>query len=70
MQVLLELVALVFRQHVKFAADNVEYVIVNGAECEPLLRVDQQLMEVYTGKLVDTLNAIVSTLGAERVYLP
>jgi Na+-translocating ferredoxin:NAD+ oxidoreductase RnfC subunit len=55
-----------FPTHVKLAADNVEYVIVNGAECEPLLRVDQQLMEVYTGKLVDTLNAIVSTLGAEK----
>ena len=24
-----------------------EYILMNGAECEPLLRVDQQLMAMY-----------------------
>ena len=35
-----------FPAHVKFAA-KAEIFIVNGAECEPLLRVDQQLMTLY-----------------------
>ena len=34
-----------FPTHVKVNA-KAEYVIINGAECEPLLRVDQQLMAV------------------------
>ena len=34
-----------FPTHVKMNA-KAEYVIINGAECEPLLRVDQQLMAV------------------------
>ena len=33
-----------FPTHVKLNA-VAEYVLLNGAECEPLLRVDQQLME-------------------------
>ena len=32
-----------FPTHAKLNA-KAEYVIINGAECEPLLRVDQQLM--------------------------
>ena len=33
-----------FPTHVKLQS-KAEYVLLNGAECEPLLRVDQQLME-------------------------
>lgn len=55
-----------FPTHVKLAADNVEYVIVNGAECEPLLRVDQQLSEVYARELLNTLETIVNALGAQK----
>ena len=35
-----------FPTHVKVNC-KAEYVIANGAECEPLLRVDQQLMAVH-----------------------
>ena len=41
-----------FPTHVKMNA-KAEYVIINGAECEPLLRVDQQLMAVETKKILD-----------------
>ena len=32
-----------FPTHVKLNAEA-EYILLNGAECEPLLRVDQQIM--------------------------
>ena len=40
-----------FPTHVKLASDA-EYILMNGAECEPLLRVDQQLMEFYPDEVI------------------
>lgn len=52
-----------FPTHVKVAG-RAEYVIVNGAECEPLLRVDQLLAEMLAEKVVQGLNAVVEASGA------
>lgn len=52
-----------FPTHVKIAS-AAEFVIINGAECEPLLRVDQQLMAVEAGKLVRGLEAVMAVTGA------
>ncbi|ATW25316.1 4Fe-4S dicluster domain-containing protein [Candidatus Formimonas warabiya] len=52
-----------FPTHVKVNA-SAEHVIVNGAECEPLLRVDQQLMAVMADRLVKGLEAVMQTTGA------
>ena len=41
-------------------------VIINGAECEPLLRVDQQLMDLQAEKLLTALDLIVDHVGAEK----
>ena len=41
-------------------------VIINGAECEPLLRVDQQLMELYAKKIIDGLKCAMQVTGAEE----
>ena len=38
-----------FPTHVKLKA-QADTVIINGAECEPLLRVDQQLMALQAGE--------------------
>jgi Na+-translocating ferredoxin:NAD+ oxidoreductase RnfC subunit len=46
-----------------------EYVLVNGAECEPLLKVDQQLAETRAEELVRALDAVVSMLGAKAGIL-
>lgn len=45
---------------------QVEFIVVNGAECEPLLRVDQQLMERYALDLCRTLQKLVEMSGARR----
>ena len=34
-----------FPTHAKLTSEA-EYILMNGAECEPLLRVDQQLMAI------------------------
>lgn len=54
-----------FPTHVKLGS-QAEYVIVNGAECEPLLRVDQQLMTNYSEELVKALELVVETVGAKK----
>ncbi|WP_455542168.1 SLBB domain-containing protein [Intestinibacter sp.] len=52
-----------FPTHAKLNA-KAEYVIINGAECEPLLRVDQQLMALYTKEILDALSLVVEQVGA------
>ncbi|MBW6409503.1 4Fe-4S dicluster domain-containing protein [Clostridium weizhouense] len=54
-----------FPTHVKLNA-KVEYVIVNGAECEPLLKVDQQLMDQKASELLYALNKIVDETEAKK----
>lgn len=55
-----------FPTHVKLNA-KVQTVIVNGAECEPLLKVDQQLMDKKAEEILCALNKVVneteSTVG-------
>jgi Na+-translocating ferredoxin:NAD+ oxidoreductase RnfC subunit len=54
-----------FPTHVKLNSAP-EYLIVNGAECEPLLRVDQQLGAMYAAELLETLETLRSTCKAPR----
>lgn len=54
-----------FPTHVKVDA-NADVVIVNGAECEPLLRVDQQLMDIRARELLDALQTVVDHVGAKE----
>jgi len=54
-----------FPTHVKLSA-RVEHVIANGAECEPLLKVDQQLMARQADMLLAGLKAAMRATGARR----
>ena len=40
-----------FPTHAKLNAEA-EYILLNGAECEPLLRVDQQIMAMYPEEII------------------
>lgn len=53
-----------FPTHVKLDAE-VDAVIVNGAECEPLLSVDQTLMLNYPSQLVAMLEHVRQNLKAK-----
>ena len=54
-----------FPAHVKYAA-QVDTVLANGAECEPLLWSDKQLMLHRSDELVAGLEIVMATVGAER----
>ncbi|NRT79640.1 4Fe-4S dicluster domain-containing protein [Clostridium beijerinckii] len=53
-----------FPTHVKLNA-KVKTVIVNGAECEPLLKVDQQLMDKKADEILYALNKVVDETESE-----
>ncbi|MDR2819818.1 MAG: SLBB domain-containing protein [Desulfovibrio sp.] len=54
-----------FPTHVKFAS-KAEIFLVNGAECEPLLKVDQQLAEKYADLLIRGLHLGMQATGARE----
>jgi Na+-translocating ferredoxin:NAD+ oxidoreductase RnfC subunit len=54
-----------FPTHAKLAS-SAEIVVVNGAECEPLLRVDQQLMAYKTAEMIEGLEAVMTATGAKE----
>lgn len=54
-----------FPTHVKYKTKS-ETVIVNLAECEPLLRVDQQLAENYAGELIRGLGYAMEAVSARE----
>ena len=54
-----------FPTHVKLSGEA-EIYIVNGAECEPLLKVDQQLGEKYAADLVRGLELAMQAVGAKE----
>lgn len=53
-----------FPTHVKLSG-KAEYVIANGAECEPLLRVDQLLMEREAARVVRGMELAMEATGAK-----
>ncbi|MBM7869102.1 Na+-translocating ferredoxin:NAD+ oxidoreductase RnfC subunit [Clostridium pascui] len=57
-----------FPSHVKLSA-KCEYVIVNAAECEPLIRVDQQILIHYTKELLEGFNLIIKQTEAKKGYI-
>ena len=54
-----------FPTHVKLGA-RAEYVIANGAECEPLLRVDQLLMQRRADRVVRGMELAMQATGAKQ----
>lgn len=46
-----------------------ELFIVNGIECEPLLRTDRRVMELHAPEIVRTVRAIRDQIGAKRAVI-
>lgn len=57
-----------FPTHVKINC-KAEYVLANGAECEPLLRVDQQVMQYYAADVVRGIRAVKDFTGAKHAVI-
>lgn len=57
-----------FPTHVKLDC-NVEYLIINGAECEPLLRTDRWLMKNKAQEIVTAAQKTAEVVGAQKCYI-
>ncbi|MBR5271250.1 MAG: 4Fe-4S dicluster domain-containing protein [Clostridia bacterium] len=57
-----------FPTHKKLSM-QVEDIVVNAAECEPLMMVDHHILEKHFGDVVDVLKVISDTLNAKRVII-
>ncbi len=57
-----------FPTHVKLSS-KAEYILLNGAECEPLLRVDQQLMQLFPNEIIKGFEAAGKYIGADKAII-
>jgi len=57
-----------FPTHAKLTS-QAEYILLNGAECEPLLRVDQQLMELFPDQIIRGLEAAGRQVEARKAIM-
>jgi len=58
-----------FPTHVKLAAKDVEVLIANAAECEPMLYTNQELLRHEAPAFVDGLLAAAQLVGAKRTVV-
>ena len=57
-----------FPTHAKLTSEA-EYILLNGAECEPLLRVDQQLMAIYPDEIIKGLVGAGELVKAKKAII-
>lgn len=57
-----------FPTHVKLNA-QAEFILLNGAECEPLLRADQQIMAVHAEEVIRGLALGKEVTGAKKAII-
>ncbi len=56
-----------FPTHIK-AKSKVEFVLVNGAECEPLIHKDYEIMLNFAPDIVKGVDAMIKQTNAKRAY--
>ena len=56
-----------FPTHIK-AKSNVEFVLVNGAECEPLIHKDFELMKNFAPEIVKAVELMTKQTSAKKSY--
>ncbi len=54
-----------FPTHIKTSA-KVEYVVANGAECEPLLDTDKTLITLYPNEIINGLKLVMKATSAKK----
>jgi Na+-translocating ferredoxin:NAD+ oxidoreductase RnfC subunit len=58
-----------FPTHVKLAANNVDAIIVNAAECEPLLHKDKEILRHFSEDFFQGLIEAINMTGAKRAFI-
>lgn len=57
-----------FPTHRKFS-DKVEQIVVNAAECEPLMMVDHHLLEYHLAEMAEALNVMCDAMDAKEILI-
>lgn len=57
-----------FPTHAKLASEA-EYILMNAAECEPLLRVDQQLMDIFADDILKGFEMAGRAVAAKHAII-
>jgi Na+-translocating ferredoxin:NAD+ oxidoreductase RnfC subunit len=57
-----------FPAHVKMAA-NVEWLLANGAECEPLMHKDREVMKHFAAEIIEGLKLSAQSVQADKVAI-
>ncbi|MDR2458227.1 MAG: 4Fe-4S dicluster domain-containing protein, partial [Clostridiales Family XIII bacterium] len=57
-----------FPSYAKFTS-KADYLIVNGAECEPLLRVDQQLMKTNAAEIISGISIVLELISSKKAFI-
>lgn len=57
-----------FPTHIKLKC-NVEYLLVNAAECEPLIQTDKYIMRHNAEKIIEALSLMAPLVGADKVII-
>lgn len=57
-----------FPTHVKLSA-NVEWLLVNGAECEPLMHKDRELMTHFAREIIEGTTLAARAVGASKMVI-
>ncbi|HNV68564.1 MAG TPA: SLBB domain-containing protein, partial [Candidatus Ozemobacteraceae bacterium] len=58
-----------FPTQVKLAAKNIDHFIVNGAECEPLLHKDKEILKHFTDEFYAGLSLAMQLTGAKQAHI-
>ena len=58
-----------FPTHVKYKATDVDYLIVNAAECEPLLNTDRYVMKNYALEVIKAIDIMKKEVGAKQAVI-
>jgi Na+-translocating ferredoxin:NAD+ oxidoreductase RnfC subunit len=58
-----------FPTHIKFSVDKVDYLLVNGAECEPLLQIDKYLMREKSSEIIKVLEQLGDRIQAKEIHI-
>jgi Na+-translocating ferredoxin:NAD+ oxidoreductase RnfC subunit len=58
-----------FPTHVKFRDIHVDYLILNGAECEPLLRTDRYIMKNFAERIVTAAEEVSKLVHAKECHI-
>lgn len=57
-----------FPTHVKLSA-SVEYFLINGAECEPLMHKDRELMTHFSAEIIQGIKLAYKQVGAKKAVI-